>query len=399
MSKQGKYLIICIPLRKRILLHKKMKKLSRRLFLKSATCGLAAVSSITLFHDNAKAHPINKEFDFIPNFKYKNGKFKIVQIADTHYVGTTQNYPRENWRPSVANQEMAQMARQNITNVLRAEKPDLVIHTGDMIFAAPAQQLISEILEPIYKLGIPFAVTLGNHDSEFGMNRQEVFDFVRTLPHNINTPSPKGIHNASNNAIKLSSHSGKPERIFYLFDTGRHYVIEGAKQNPNPHGTYQCSDFLRHSQIDWYLKLSEKFKQQNNGKPVPATAFMHMPIREMLEAIKDNKRIIKGNIGEDPGVSRYNSGLFAAAEVQGDIDSYVFGHEHDNDYSVFWQRKFMIYGRYSGYDSVYNDLKPGGVRVFEYTEGQQGFRSWIRLFDQKIIQDLTYPDNFKSELI
>ena len=48
--------------------------------------------------------------------------------------------------------------------------------------------------------------------------------------------------------------------------------------------------------------------------------------------------------------------------------------------------------RYSGCDTVYNDLKPSGARIIELTSGSRSFRSWIRLSDGRVIQDLRYPD-------
>jgi hypothetical protein len=60
--------------------------------------------------------------------------------------------------------------------------------------------------------------------------------------------------------------------------------------------------------------------------------------------------------------------------------------------------KFLIYGRFSGYNSVYNNLKPGGVRLFEFSEKEAGFRSWIRLFTKEKQQDYHYPEGFKSSL-
>ena len=66
-------------------------------------------------------------------------------------------------------------------------------------------------------------------------------------------------------------------------------------------------------------------------------------------------------------------------------------------YAMYWNKVFLIYGRFSGCDTVYNDLKPNGARVIELTEGEQSFRSWIRIFGGQIDQDLRYPDDFMPE--
>ena len=76
----------------------------------------------------------------------------------------------------------------------------------------------------------------------------------------------------------------------------------------------------------------------------------------------------------------------------GDVQGVVTGHDHNNDFVLMWRGFFMIYGRFSGCDTVYNDLKPNGARVFEFTEGDDGFRTWIRLRGGAVEQELyLYP--------
>lgn len=60
------------------------------------------------------------------NLKFNaNGKFKIVQFTDVHYIF---NDPR------------AEVAIERINEVLNAENPDLVMFTGDVIYGKPAEK-------------------------------------------------------------------------------------------------------------------------------------------------------------------------------------------------------------------------------------------------------------------
>ena len=61
-----------------------------------------------------------------------------------------------------------------------------------------------------------------------------------------------------------------------------------------------------------------------------------------------------------------------------------------------WRGMFFIYGRFSGCDTVYNNLKPNGARVIQLTEGEAGFRSWVRCYGGEVGQNLCYPDSFKN---
>lgn len=50
------------------------------------------------------------------------------------------------------------------------------------------------------------------------------------------------------------------------------------------------------------------------------------------------------------------------------------------------------YGRYTGGNTVYNNLS-NGARIIELTEGEKGFRTWIRVKNHTE-QDVTFPESF-----
>ena len=87
-----------------------------------------------------------------------NKKFKIVQFTDVHWV---------------PGNPASEEAAERMNEILDAEKPDLVIYTGDLIFAKPAAEGLDKALEPTISRHIPFAVTWGNHDDEQDMTRTE----------------------------------------------------------------------------------------------------------------------------------------------------------------------------------------------------------------------------------
>jgi len=106
--------------------------------------------------------------------------------------------------------------------------------------------------------------------------------------------------------------------------------------------------------------------------------------------------ILKGNFGEEPCSPPVNSGMFVSMKEMGDIKAIICGHDHDNDYAMKWNDIFLMYGRFSGCDTVYNNLKPNGARIIELTQDDTSFRSWVRLYGGEITQDLKYPDDFRT---
>ena len=82
----------------------------------------------------------------------------------------------------------------------------------------------------------------------------------------------------------------------------------------------------------------------------------------------------------------------------GDVMGTFVGHDHVNDYAVCWKGIMLCYGRFTGSKNTYYDIPGGnGARVIELTEGERGFKSWIRLHDGKVINGIAYPEDFKKK--
>lgn len=100
----------------------------------------------------------------------EDGKFKIVQISDTHMV--TGVGVCKDAIDALGNHLPASEADPLTVNflgkVLDVEKPDLVILTGDQLHhdIPDSQSALFKVVAPIIKRSIPFAAVFGNHDSE-----------------------------------------------------------------------------------------------------------------------------------------------------------------------------------------------------------------------------------------
>ncbi|MFV0591454.1 MAG: metallophosphoesterase family protein [Draconibacterium sp.] len=352
-----------------------MKIINRRDFIKGASLtGVAGIFSTTatasilpssLHIDDGQEAEVAVNHELRYNGK---GKFKIVQFTDTHYI---------------SGDPLSERALKNVNEILDAEQPDLVIHTGDAIYGKPAELSMREILEPMSERKIPFAITFGNHDDEHDKTREELFDIIQGIPYYVGGTSQE-ISGITNSVITLTNQNKKIEHVFYLFDSNAYSTIEGIKGYGHIH----------FDQIEWYRRNSRRFTEINNGKPVPSLAFFHIPIPEYSIAADDANVIMAGTRGEKVCCPAINSGLFTSMKEMGDIRATFVGHDHNNDYVTYWNKLFLFYGRFSGCDTVYNDIKPNGARIIEYREGEDGFSSWIRLYGGEIIQKHHFPNDF-----
>jgi 3',5'-cyclic AMP phosphodiesterase CpdA len=302
-----------------------------------------------------------------------DGKFKIVQLTDIHYIHGNPN---------------ADIAIECINKMLDVEKPDLIIVTGDVIFGKPAEESMRTVMEQIAAKKTPFVILFGNHDDEFGLSRTQLLNIIKTYPYNL-TDSVAGISGVTNGILTIKNNGGEDGIVLYYFDSNAYSGIENVKGY----------DYIKFDQIAWYKENSAAFTKRNKGKPIPSLAFFHIPFPEYSQAASSEQTPLIGTRREQVTSPRLNSGMFTAMKEMGDIIATFVGHDHDNDYAALWEGMLLVYGRYSGANTVYNNLKPNGCRVIELTEGKAGFKTWIRLNNagNDIINVIHYPSDFKKK--
>ena len=327
-------------------------KILNKLFLVTALMLICAATAI--------AQPNALKFN-------ANHKFKIVQFTDIH------------WKyGNPASDE----AGERMAEVLDAEKPDLVVFTGDVIFAKPAREGLDKALEATISRGIPFAVTWGNHDDEQDLSRKELSEHVATKAGNL-TSTVEGISGVTNYTLSVKSTDGKRDAaVLYIFDSNSYSPIKKVKGY----------DWIKHDQVEWYRQTSKAFTAANDGKPLPALAFFHIPLPEFHEAAQNESAYFVGTRKEKACAPEINTGLAAAMLEAGDVMGVFVGHDHVNDYVVDWRGILLGYGRFTGGATVYHDIPEGnGARVIELTEDSRTIKTWIRIKGGKVINEVNYP--------
>lgn len=298
-----------------------------------------------------------------------DGKFKIVQFTDVHF---------QYHNPA------SDIALQRMEEVMDTERPDLVMLTGDVVYAAPADSGMRAVLDCIAKRRIPFAVTFGNHDDNFDKTRSELYDVIRAVPGNCQPD--RGETQSPDFALPIRSSDNKRNAaVLYCLDSGTWRGDETSDY-----------DWISNHQIEWYRNLSARHSEANGRVPLPSLAFFHIPLPEYNQASSDESAVLIGTRMEKACAPEVNSGMFVAMKECGDVMGIFVGHDHDNDYAVMWKDILLAYGRYTGGNTVYNHL-PNGARVIVLKEGKRTFNTWIRLAGGQVVNKASYPDSFTKE--
>lgn len=262
------------------------------------------------------------------------GKFKIVQFTDTQ----DDSMPRE-----------AMLKLMN--KALDAEKPDLVVFTGDNITGggSPGKILtsiaIKAIISPVAARGIPFAMVFGNHDGEGGVAKETQLKIYQKYPTCLAYDPEPDLYGCATYNLPIKSANGIKDAFnLWLMDSNEY---------DRDHGGY---DWVHQDQLDWYKTKSATLEQANDGL-VPSLMFQHIVVPEVYEVLKEvpagtagsserfgktwalelNETMAHGTLAEWPCPPNTNGGQFQAVLERGDVLGIVTGHDHVNDFIGTYQ--------------------------------------------------------------
>ena len=204
--------------------------------------------------------------------------FKVMQLTDVHLGG------------SIISAKKDKMAINAISAMINAEKPDLVVVTGDISFAVPwaatlnnryAHEMFGHIME---NLGVYWTVAFGNHDSELYdyYTRSDVADMYESeeLKHCLFDRGPDDVFGECNHAINVRNSNGIVTRSIIMIDTNS-YTDEDVL------GFDWIYDNIHEDQIQWYKDTIEGLNEYNrsideNAECVKSLMFFHIPLMEAV---------------------------------------------------------------------------------------------------------------------
>jgi len=295
------------------------------------------------------------------------GEYKIVQFTDTHIQNSVSGSVFE-----------------LIREIVEAEKPDLVVITGDICLQDTVDDLLLEMAALFAKERIHWVTVFGNHDGEKGPSRKALAEIYRSLPFNLNART-SGIKGETNFILPVSGKENRLQALLFFFDSNAYNPLKDRVK-----GAYGWIEF---PQIDWYRNKSASFTRKNKGTPVPSLAFFHIPLPEYALLWNKDSASCIGSKLEEVSCPPVNSGMYASMLECGDIIGMFAGHDHVNDYIGILNGIALAYGRFSGSKSTYGHLTPG-ARVIVLKEGKREFDTWIREKGGNILYKCRYPDLF-----
>lgn len=293
---------------------------------------------------------------------------KILQLTDVHIGGGWMSAKKDS------------LAINAVASMVTAEKPDLVIVTGDISFPVPFQagtlnnknaaKIFAALMESLEVYWVP---VYGNHDTEaYSLySREQLSEFYGSddLKYCLFQTGDENVDGYGNSAILVKNSKDVITQSLFLFDS--HSYTDG-----DSFGIFWKYDNIHENQIEWYKKLVGEFNAQNaeaieKGYDteeernealkkfgiVPSLAFYHIPSEEYMTAWKEycangrkdteNVKLLYGTAGESGKViciGIHPDNLFETMQELGSTKGIFCGHDHLNTFSLDYKGIRLTYG-------------------------------------------------------
>jgi hypothetical protein len=337
------------------------------------TCVVSISPIIAVASESSVVEPNNLRFS-------EDGKFKIMVMTDP------QDYVVPGVKPNMDPRTIILMEA-----AIDAEKPDLVVITGDLystdMNAEGFVECMNQMLAPMEERKVPWMIVFGNHCEdqetameEAGWDKIKQLEYFMSFEYNVNRPSMSGAEGYYANKFNTFAVGDMYHLIFDNAGEKPLYNIWGLDTNMYTRFMPEIAargipdyDWIRPEQLFWYYttanQLSEKYGHLN------AVMFLHIPLPEFYMMYEKLGRYgVVGSRYWDEFGTAVNSGLFATAQLAGDVRGIFAGHAHHNDYVGDYYGITLGFLASMGYNSYGPDLFPGMMRYLDLKDLLRGVR-------------------------
>ena len=345
---------------------------------------------------------------------------KVLQLTDVHIGGGWMSAKKD------------AMALNAVAAMVTAEKPDLVIVTGDIAYPVPFQAgtfnnktgavMFATLMD---QLGVYWTMVPGNHDSELYSyySRDKVGGFYENggWKYCIFKSGPEDVNGIGNQVVNVKNSDGIITQSLICIDSNSYTDGDFL-------GIRWFYDNIHEDQIKWYSETIDELNEMNDARylelgmndksDLRTTLFFHIPPEEMYEAwnayaangYKDTADVkyVYGDAGESGKVVYcpvHPDELIETVLEKGSTKDIFFGHDHKNNISFNYKGVNLTYGMsvdYLAYPGIYKLGSQRGCTVITFSpDGSVEYHpesyyqdKYTSQYDKELVtmQDVTYTE-------
>ena len=279
------------------------------------------------------------------NGRIVNKPFKILVTTDLHLCDDKE----------LINKSLFMLAKH-----VEAEKPDLILFTGDVVLTDHQQVDCIQFGKFMEKMGIYWAYVFGNHEARAEKEYHKYFMLKNLIsfPHCLSKFGDPSLFGYGNFFINILSSPTSIQQSIVMLDSGRNTSPTHNIENGAP-AELKCYDFLKKDQIDWYRKtILDLENEYGKFKSIMA---MHIALCEYEKVMQLDENgnyiptgkaeILYGEMHESIGCSEFNSGMFDVIKELGTTQAVIVGHAHINDFCAKYDGIYLVYAQCDGYNT------------------------------------------------
>jgi len=236
--------------------------------------------------------------------------------------------------------------------------PDFIMTAGDNTYFGFSGLMAPVIVKRMEGYGIPWGVTLGNHDSEGIMDRNWVGNQYEGAQNSLFEMGPADVSGVGNYVINIADEAGRELYSLIMLDSHAQRRYADGKDY----------DYIYPDQIDWYEWVVSGLGD------VPSMLFFHIPlpefssVKEMWEAGELDTAACFGEDRERVCCPPVNTGLFEKVLALGSTTHIFVGHDHVNCLSADYKGVRLTYGLKTG-PACYADDDMQGATLITIEDG------------------------------
>ncbi len=312
-------------------------------------------------------------------------EFKVMQLTDVHIGGGWMSLKKD------------AMALNAVAAMVAAEKPDLIIVTGDIAYPVPFQagtfnnlssaKVFAALME---QLGVYWTLSFGNHDTEaysyYGRDDISEFYSGEDMKYCLYQAGPDDVDGYGNQVINVKNSEGIITQSLFMLDS--HSYVDGDIL-----GIMWKYDNIHENQVQWYKETLGTLNAQNNallkemGKEenshIKSAAFFHIPLTEQRDAwheyrdagYQDTENVkfhygVAGEGGDIVFCGIHEDNLFETMLELDSTKAVFCGHDHENNFSVDYKGIRFTYGMsvdYLAYPGIYKLGSQRGCTMISFS--------------------------------
>ena len=286
---------------------------------------------------------VTDNYDIIlPDKQQEN--IRILQITDLH-LGN-----KRAWKADM-------LTFRRVEWLIEQTKPDIIAITGDLFTGEkPDGHVLAMAAVNFFdQYDIPYFYIFGNHDPEGNIGR-EPFRQVFDVSHN----GLLGYHMDRDSSVKHDYKitvkiNDTPVWNLFAFDSGSEKGFKSIKTD----------------QLEWFKKTSLQ-DDKKYGREIPATAFLHIPLKQYQDLWYDDSIPKNGILHEKVCYEEDDGSVYDFFLKHGHIRACFCGHDHDNNYNGIYKGGILLaYGHVTGESGYHRHWPPGGTLITLPLDGEK----------------------------